>query len=134
MKKLFSTSLLLITVSILFAQAEPTKALPGKLYMLMRDSTTSIDVVFLQGAGGSLNIEGKNVRTFGNFFDFAPAPKLNIPAAGSIMWQINGREFLSGQFFLGDSLACLVTKKDGREYVNHITQQGAEFFKGQIKK
>jgi hypothetical protein len=54
--------------------------------------------------------------------------------AGSIMWQINGREFISGHFYLGDSTGYVVFNKDGMEYVNLINGQGTSFFKAQLKK
>jgi len=50
------------------------------------------------------------------------------------MWQINGQEFLSGNFYLGDSTGYVVFTKNGKEYVNRINQQGNTFFKNQIKK
>lgn len=99
----------------------------------MRDSTTSIDIVFMQGKDGSISIDGKNVHVFNTFFENLPAQKSKAPQAGSVMWQINGREFLSGNFFVGDSTGYVVITKDGKEYVNRISDQGNSFFKNQIK-
>lgn len=100
----------------------------------MRDSTTSMDVVMMQGKGGSLSLEGRNVQLFNSFFDYKTAPKTKAPQAGMIMWLINGREFLSGNFYLGDSTGFVVFQKDGKEYVNRINTQGNSFFYNQMHK
>jgi hypothetical protein len=130
----------ILVLNIFFLMAQPaakkagTKPLPGIAYVMLRDSTTSMDIVLMQGKGGSLSLEGKNVRFFNSFFEDAPATKSNVPLAGSIMWQINGREFISGNFYLGDSTGYVVFNKDGMEYVNLINGQGTSFFKAQLKK
>ena len=99
----------------------------------MRDSTTSMDIVMMQGKGGSLSLDGRNVKLFNSFFENKVAAKIKAPLAGTIMWQKNGREFISGNYFLGDSTGCVVFTKDGKEYVNRLNVQGNSFFKGQIK-
>jgi hypothetical protein len=114
----------------LFAQ----QPLPTKAYLIMRDSTTSMDVTMMQGKGGSLSLEGRNVKLFNSFFDYQTAPKTNVPQAGMIMWLINGREFISGNFYLGDSTGFVVFKKDGKEYVNRLNSQGNSFFYNQMHK
>jgi len=109
------------------------QALPVQTYVTMRDSTTSMDIVFYLGKGGSLSLDGRNVHVFSSFFENASAVKGNVPQAGTIMWQIDGREFLSGNFYLGDSTGYIITSKDGKEYVNRINQQGNSFLRSQIK-
>ena len=104
------------------------------LYVRMMDSTTSIDVVFMLGKGGSISVEGRNAKLFNSFFERETTAKLNTPQAGTMMWEINGKEFLSGSFYLGDSTGCLVITKNGKEYVNLINPQGNSFFKSQGRK
>ena len=134
MKFLFSLLFMAGMAGSVAAQQPKTAALPMPLYIRMQDSTTSIDVVFMQGKGGSISVEGRNSKLFNSFFESTTTPRLNGPQAGTMMWQINGREFLSGSFFLGDSTGCIVITKNGKEYVNRINEQGNTFFKGQIKK
>ena len=92
-----------------------------------------MDVVMMLGKGGSLSLEGRNVKLFSAFFENKPAPKTNAPVAGNIMWLREGREFISGNYFLGDSTGYVVFKKDGKEYINQLNSAGNSFFKGQIK-
>lgn len=135
MKLFFSISLMLGIAGILWAQQPSApKALPMPLYIKMLDSTTSIDVVFMQGKGGSISVEGRNSKLFNSFFESTTTPRAKVPQAGTMMWEINGEEFLSGNFYLGDSTGYVVFTKNGREYVNRINQQGNTFFKNQIKK
>jgi hypothetical protein len=138
LKGLITSFCLLVLVGVCVAQqGKPAAArqqqLPAKTFLTMRDSTTSMDVVMMQGKGGSLSLEGRNVKLFNAFFENKPAVKTNIPVAGSIMWQINGREYISGSYYLGDSTGFVVFKKDGKEYVNLLNPQGNSFFKSQIK-
>ena len=84
------------------ALAKPS-VLPAKTYKALRDSTTSMDVIMMQGKGGSMSIEGKNVQLFNTFFEPVTANKTTAPQAGMIIWLMNGREFISGNYFLGDS-------------------------------
>ena len=99
----------------------------------MRDSTTSMDIVMMQGKGGSMSLDGRNVKLFNNFFENKVAAKVKAPLGGNIMWQVNGREFISGSYFLGDSTGCVVFQSNGKEYVNLLNAQGNSFLKGQIK-
>lgn len=124
----FSVFMVLGSVS-LFAQ----QPLPAKVYYTLRDSTTSMDMVMMQGKGGSMSLDGRNVQLFGNFFENKTAPKTNAPLGGNIMWLINGREYISGNYYLGDSTGYVVFVKDGKEYVNRLNNQGNSFFKSQIK-
>lgn len=134
MKLFFSALLLLVLTGSATAQQAKTVALPMPYYLKMIDSTSSMDIVFMLGQGGSISIEGRNTRVVNKFFDWQTTPKLNIPQAGTIMWEIDGREFLSGSFYLGDSTGCLVINKDGKEYVNKINATGTSFLKSQGKK
>ena len=133
MKFLFSLLLIIGFAGSAFSQ-KATEALPLPLYIRMMDSTTSIDVVFMLDKGGSISVEGRNTKLFNSFFERDAAPKLNVLQAGTVMWQINGQEFLSGKFYLGDTTGCVVITKNGKEYVNRINPQGNHFFKGQGKK
>lgn len=134
---IFYTAIVLMGMQFLFLVAsaqEKTQPLPPQLYNTMRDSTDYIDVVFLQGSGGSLSIDvAKSVRFFNTFFDNKPAVKTNAPPTGTIMWLIKGREFISGNYFTGDSIGYVVLQKDGKEFVNQINEQGNTFFKSKIK-
>ncbi len=128
--KYFALLLLGSFISIFCFAQNP---LPPKMYAAMRDSTTSMDVVFMQGKGRSLSLDGRNVHLFNSFFENKATAKSQTELAGSIMWLINGREFLSGKFFLNDSTGYVVIDKEGKEYVNLINAQGTSFFKSQIK-
>ncbi len=99
----------------------------------MHDSTTSMDIVMYQGKGGSMSLDGRNVKLFNNLFENKTAAKTKAPLAGNMMWLVNGREFVSGNYFLGDSTGYVVFQLNGKEYVNLINAQGNSFFKGQIK-
>jgi hypothetical protein len=134
MKFLFSILMMVGIADSAFAQQQKTQPLPMPYYIKMMDSTSSIDVVFMQGSGGSISLEGRNAKLFNNYFERETTVKLNTPQAGTIMWQINGREFLSGSIYLGDTTGCVVITKNGREYVNRISPQGNSFFKTQGKK
>lgn len=107
--------------------------LPLKNFITLRDSTTSMDVVMMIGKGGSLSLDGRNAKLFNGFFEPKTTSKKTVAQAGMIMWQINGREFLSGNYYLSDSSGYIVFNKDGKEYVNRMTKDGAGFFKSQIK-
>ncbi|MFN8278405.1 MAG: hypothetical protein U0T84_13055 [Chitinophagales bacterium] len=107
-----------------------TKPLPMPVYHALRDSCTQIDVVF--SAGTSLSLEGRSVILFSSFVDWKPASAAAVPKTGFLMWQRNGREFLSGDLYLtGDSSGYLVFEKDKMKYYNALTPQGAGFFKKQ---
>lgn len=128
--KLYATLICAVFVSHL---VNAQTALPSKMFQTLRDSTNSIDVVFMLGKGGSMNIEGRNVLFFNSFFDNVSAAKTSSKQAGLIMWLINGREFLSGNFYLGDTTGYIVFQKDNKEYINKLNAQGNTFFKQQMK-
>jgi hypothetical protein len=132
--KFFVSVLLVIGLINASAQKSITQPLPMPYYVRMLDSTTSIDVVFMLGQGGSISVEGRNTKLFNSFFENVTTPKLNTPQAGTMMWQINGKEFLNGSFYLGDSTGCMVITKNGKEYINRINQQGNAFLKSQGRK
>ncbi len=114
-----------------FAQQSKGEPLPLKTYLALRDSTTSLDIVFLKGEGGSLSVEGENAHIFNFFFENIPAVKSSALPDGNIMWLREGREFISGNYFLGDSTGCVVFQKDGQEYTNRIGVEGNAFLKSQ---
>jgi len=116
--------LLAILLCIFCFSSFSQKPLPAQTYVTMRDSTTSMDIVFYLGKGGSMSLDGRNVHVFSSFFENAPVVKSGLPQAGTIMWQIDGREFLSGSFYLGDSTGYIITSKGGKEYINSINPQG----------
>ena len=137
MKKfmLFSLTVVFALVTISAQQAatkQVNQALPIRTYAALRDSTTTMDITLLQGKGGSLSLDGKNVRLFGSFFENKTAAKTSVPQAGMVMWLRDGREFLTGNFYLGDSTGYIIIKHNGKEYVNSINNQGNNFFKKQM--
>lgn len=130
---LFIFVLTLSQVSIAQTATYKPTVLPAKTYKALRDSTTSMDIIMMQGKGGSMSIEGRNVQLFNTFFEPISARKTEAPQAGMIMWLINGREFISGNYFLGDSTGYIVFAQDNKEYIHRINNQGNNFFKSQIK-
>ncbi|MCS6933878.1 MAG: hypothetical protein NZM35_01835 [Chitinophagales bacterium] len=128
--KRISILFFLLSAGIFVYSQQP---LPRSIYSTLRDSTNALDIVLLLGKGGSMSLEGRNVQLFNTFFDPVTAPKTKAPQAGTIMWLINGREFISGNFYLGDSTGYVVFKKEDKEYVNRINTQGNAFLKSQIK-
>jgi hypothetical protein len=124
----------LISCAASFAQHAKIEPLPAKVLSTLRDSTTSLDVVMLTGVGGSISADGNNVKYFSSFVENKTALKTNTPVSGTIMWLINGREFISGNYYLGDSTGYIVFQKDGREFVNQLNAQGNSFLKSQFKK
>ena len=111
-------------------------SLPAPMFKNLKDSCTQLDIVFYTGVGGSMSLDGKNVRMFTAFVSPNPTPKIeNAKQDGHIMWQINGREYLTGNMFLtGDSTGYLVFNKDNKEYINSLIPQGAGFLNTHGKK
>ena len=128
-KQVVLTGTFCMVCGILFSQ----QTLPLKNYLALRDSTNSIDVVILQGKGASINFEGRNVSYFNSMIENKTAAKSKAPLGGTIMWLIDGREFISGNYFLGDSTGYVVMQKDGKEYVNQLNKAGISFLKSEIK-
>jgi hypothetical protein len=108
-------------------------ALPAKMFYTLRDSTTQADVVFNFPATTSLSMEGRNVKMFNSLLDVKTAKDTLKKADGFVMWLINGREYIMGDFFLGEKESYFRFKKDTLVYVNRLTDQGASFFKQQKK-
>ena len=136
-KLLFSFGISIVALLIMSAQQQGTtkqlnQALPIRTYAALRDSANSMDVTLYLGKGGSLSLSGKDVRLFGSFFENKTAVKTSAPQAGMAMWLIDGRELITGNFYVGDSTGFIVFKKDGKEYVNSISNQGNSFFKRQM--
>ena len=106
-------------------------ALPPAMYHTLYDSCTQLDIVFITGKGGSMSLDGKNVKYFTSFVNPKTTDKKpNAPQDGLIMWQINGREYLTGNiYFTGDSAGYILFSKNSREYINALTPQGAKFLK-----
>lgn len=125
--------LLVILLSCFWDSASAQQPLPSKMFSALRDSTTGMDIVILQGKGGSMSLDGRNVQLFNLFFENKPATKTNVSAAGNIMWLKNGREFISGTYYLGDSTGYVLFKKEEGEYINLLNAQGNSFLKSQIK-
>lgn len=137
MKKIIlSLSVAVVAFVMISAQQTATKQvnqpLPIRTYAALRDTANSMDITLYLGKGGSLSIAGKDVRVFGSFFENKTANKTNAPQAGMAMWLIDGRELITGNFYLGDSTGFIVFKHNGKEYVNSITNQGNNFFKKQM--
>ena len=82
-----------------------------------------------------MSLEGRNVIMFSTFV--APqsiASKKEVEKTGFIMWQKNGREFITGDIYLqSDTAGYLVFKKDEKEYINQLSTQGATFLRRQKK-
>ena len=128
MKNLFTILLIVISFCAINAQTKPTPAafspLPPKLYKVLRDSCTQMDIVFTTGAGGSMSLVAPQ----------SIIAKKEIEKTGFIMWQKNGREFITGDiFFQSDTAGYLVFKKDEKEYINQLSTQGATFLRRQKK-
>lgn len=125
MRKIINTILFVFLAHFVNAQSN---LLSADDYKILRDSCTSVDVLFTTAEGGSISIEGRNVKLFSSFVDVVPA-KVTTGAfrAAVIMWQRNGREFLTGNAFLRDTWGYIVFKKDGVEFVHALTSQGVAF-------
>jgi hypothetical protein len=134
----------LVILAVMFSAAAMTRqqakvtvktkafALPPKIYNVLHDSCTQLDIVFITGRGGSMSLDNApSVRGFTSFVSMKPVEKIpNATLDGTVMWEINGREYLSGQlFFGGDSSGYIVFNKNDKEYVNALTPDGAGFLK-----
>lgn len=109
-----------------------TSALPMRVYNTMRDSCNYLDIVFITGKGGSMSLDNpRSIRGFTSFVTTQPAQKVaNAPLDGTLMWQINGKAYQTGNlYFRGDSAAYITFERDGKEYVNSLTPDGAGFLK-----
>ena len=112
--------------------AKKPVALPLKVYYTMRDSCNYLDIVFITGKGGSMSLDNsKSIRGFTSFVTTQAARKRpNAPLDGTMMWQIDGRAYQTGNlYFNSDSSAYITFERDGREYVNALTPDGAGFLR-----
>ena len=73
----------------------------------------------------------KSIRGFTSFVTTRSAVKTpNAPLDGTLMWQIDGRSYQTGNlYFRGDSAGYVTFERDGKEYVNALTPDGAGFLK-----
>lgn len=108
-----------------------TQALPQKIYSTLRDSCTQMDIVFITGKGGSMSLEGRNVKYFTSFVRPVTVDKKpNAPLDGTLMWQIDGRAYqMANLYFTGDSSGYVTFDRNNKEYVNGLTPDGAAFLK-----
>ncbi len=114
------------------AQAQGPKALPAKKFTTLRDSTTQIDIVYHSPSTNSLSLDGRNVYMFNRgCIENQPVKHSLAKPIGYIMWQKNGREYLSGDFFYNDSIGYVVTKVDTTKYVIKLSEQGRSFLQQQ---
>ena len=113
---------------------KPT-ALPTLLYAGLRDSCTSLDITFFSSSA-SMSLDNRNVKFFAAFVSPMPAQKKSeLKQDGIIMWQKDGREYITGSmYFSGDSTGYLTFNKNNREYINAFTPQGAAFLQTHGKK
>ncbi len=108
-----------------------TIPLPAAIYNTLHDSCTQLDIVFITGKGGSMSLEGRNVKFFTSFVSTKAVPKrTNAQQDGTIMWQIDGRAYLMGNLYLNsDSSGYVQFNKNDKEYINALTPDGAGFLK-----
>lgn len=139
MKKFFQLFALILCSLFVFALSKPGenvfRTMTQNEYYILRDSCTTLDVVFTKGGAGSMSVEGRSVSLFSSFVDVKPiTAKSPNPKDGFIMWQRNGREFMTGDIYLlTDSTSYLRFKKDDREIYHLLTPQGASFLRSQMK-
>lgn len=131
-KTLFAFLLLLSAAPTLCAQ-DKMAALPAKMFITLRDSTTQADVIYYFPATNSLSMEGRNVHLFNSFIENKPALDTIKKSDGFVMWLINGREYLKADFFLGERESYFKFKKENKIFCNKISEQGAIFLKHQKK-
>jgi hypothetical protein len=107
-------------------------SLPSPIYNTLHDSCTQLDIVYITGKGGSMSLDGRNVKYFTSFVSTRP-PAQKKPNAGldaTIMWQIDGKAYLMGNiYFSGDSSGYVLFNKNDKEYLNALTPDGAGFLK-----
>lgn len=139
MKRTFYTLALILSASFASAQNNASENIFRTMtqieYNILRDSCTALDVVFTKGNAGTMSVEGKSVSLFSSFVDVKTiSAKSPNSKDGFIMWQRNGREFLTGDIYLlSDSTSYLRFKKDDREMYHLLTSQGAAFLRSQMK-
>ena len=128
---LFSVAIIAQNSRTPVSKAPTTQALPLINYVTLRDSCTQLDIVFITGKGGSMSLEGRNVKFFTSFVrPIAVDKKPNAPLDGTLMWQINGKAYqMANLYFTGDSSGYVTFDRNNKEYVNGLTPDGAAFLK-----
>ena len=135
MQKTFFLLAIVFSVAIVAQQNSATQKnipLPISVYKVMHDSCNYLDIVFVTGKGGSMSLDNApSIRGFTSFVTTRPAQKVpNAPMDGTLMWQINGREYQSGKlYFTSDSSAYITFERNNVEYINAITPDGAGFLR-----
>ena len=135
MQKTFFLLAIVFSVAIVAQQNGTTQKnipLPMSVYKVMHDSCNYLDIVFVTGKGGSMSLDNApSIRGFTSFVTTRPAQKVpNAPMDGTLMWQINGREYQSGKlYFTSDSSAYITFERNNVEYINAITPDGAGFLR-----
>jgi hypothetical protein len=121
-----------MVMASLAVAAQSPKALPAKKFTTLRDSTTQIDIVYHSPSTNSLSLDGRNVYMFNRgCIENQPVKHSLAKPVGYIMWQKNGKEFLSGDFFYNDSIGYVVAKVDTTKYVIKLSEQGRSFLQQQ---
>lgn len=137
MKNGFFLILLFFALTTLAQTKNPLslQPLPNIAFKVLRDSCTQLDIVFTAGVGSSMSVEGRNVSMFSTFVDNTTLlKKPEAEKQGFIMWQRNGREFITGDIYLTtDSSGYLHFKYGGNDYFNQLSTQGATFLRRQRK-
>lgn len=134
MKKILCFKITLFFIVFSYAQQMPdfSTLLPPEDYKTLRDSCTSVDVLFTTEKGGSISIEGGNTALFSSFVDVVPAEEESgLAKSAIVMWQRGGHEFLSGEIFLRDTSGYVVFRRNGIAYVHALTKRGVAFLREQ---
>jgi len=135
MQKTFFLLAIVFSVAIVAQQNGATQKnipLPMSVYKVMHDSCNYLDIVFVTGKGGSMSLDNApSIRGFTSFVTTRPAQRVaNAVLDGTLMWQINGREYQSGKlYFTSDSSAYITFERNNVEYINAITPDGAGFLR-----
>jgi hypothetical protein len=129
MKKLTAFTIALFTLCIAMQAQSAEKPLPISTYMTMTLASTSADIVLLQGNGGSVAVDKDNIGLLKDFIEANVATKINVPQTATLMCLIDGREYISGSIYVGDTNGAVVFNIGGHEYVNELNEKGTRFFK-----
>lgn len=132
MKKLFL--LLIFTLHLYFfckSQSNEQK-LPWAYYMTMTNSCNSADIVLLKGGGGSINVDKANMGIIREFITDVNAEVITESPTASIMCQMDGLEFISGQIFVKGNEGTVTFTVNGKHYNNRLSEKGVEFFRSVV--
>lgn len=132
MKKLFL--LFAFTVHLLlFSKAQSTESkLPWAYYMTMTNACNSADIVLLKGEGGSINVDKANMGIIREFITDSNAEVIAEQPTASIMCQMDGMEFISGQIFVKGNEGTVMFTINGKRYNNRLSEKGVEFFRSVV--